>query len=306
MRFTKLNGILEEVTDLDPHVDLVDFLSQKLELPLDKAEVLAARMEVLRKQNKHESGAVKTLLEKNIPDDTSDGNSHSIECLSDSEFSHFVKWLLEELGFEVLPEKIEADFGFDVLAIKEGKKIAFLGRKYPSTLKVTDAITIIGQDAKRKYGCERIVALTTTCFSVEAVVEAQKIEIELWDADTLSSKIAEIRKKWDTKERTQFPQYQESLLWSLQQLVEKQLFLVESRAGEKYDLFVPWIKYPLLTYQTNSNNVTRCVYRIKYNNPVSESEGKNLVYTDHDGNRQGPNDEEAYYAILQYLKQFLE
>lgn len=237
---------------------------------------------------------------------TSEKEAYLVECLSRDEFSHFVRWILEELNFEVFPEKHMADFGVDFLAAKDREKFVFLARQYPKTFKVTDTITLVAQEAKKIYGCDKVVILTTTFFTSQAVTEAKKLDIELWDADILAEKIAEIRKKTDIKEQTQFPQYQGSLFQSLQRLVETKLFIIESRVGEKYDLFVPWIKYPLLTYQTNSNNVTRCVYRIKYNNPVTEFEGENLIYSDRAGNRIGPNDEQAYTAILQYLKQFME
>ncbi len=306
MRFVKFNGILAEIYELYPNIDLVDFLFQRLKLPIDKAEVLAARIEKeLRQHNESKQYIVKNLLERHA-NPTSEKEAYLVECLSRDEFSHFVRWILEELNFEVFPEKHMADFGVDFLAAKDREKFVFLARQYPKTFKVTDTITLVAQEAKKIYGCDKVVILTTTFFTSQAVTEAKKLDIELWDADILAEKIAEIRKKTDIKEQTQFPQYQGSLFQSLQRLVETKLFIIESRVGEKYDLFVPWIKYPLLTYQTNSNNVTRCVYRIKYNNPVTEFEGENLIYSDRAGNRIGPNDEQAYTAILQYLKQFME
>ena len=214
--------------------------------------------------------------------------------------------LLEELEFEVLQERNVTDFGVDFIAIKNGEKIVILARKYPSKYNITDSITMIAQKAKQMYECNRVIVVTTTFFTLQAVTDAQKLGIELWDTDTLVNKIVEAKKKLNVIKQMQFPHFQGSLLQSLQSLEETKLFTIKPRANEKYDLFVPWIKYPLLTYQANSNKVIRCLYRIKYNNPVTEKEAETLISVDQNGNQTGPNDEQVYLKIAQYLQQFLE
>lgn len=306
MRFDKLNGILAEVAKLYPNIDIANFLSQELDLTIDKAEILAARIEKKFRQQNKPQNTVKMLLEKNDTATSLDEAVYLVEYLSENEFAYFVRWLLEELEYEVSPEKYVADFGADLLAAKDGEKFVFLARRYPKMFKIANTIILMAQEAKYVYDCERIVVLTTTFFTPQTVAEVQRLNIALWDADILACKIAEVKNKVCKKEKMQFPQYARSLLQSLQQLVETKLFIIEPRAGEKYDLFVPWIKYPLLTYQINSGDVTRCVYRIKYNHPVAEREGETLICIDRSGNRLGPNDEQAYTAILLYLNHFME
>jgi hypothetical protein len=81
--------------------------------------------------------------------------------------------------------------------------------------------------------------------------------------------------------------------------------VIEPQAGEKYDLYLLGVKYPLLTVQACSGVVTRCVYRIRYNEPVNEFDGEALIGSDDANNRFGPDDAQAYELITQYLEQFL-
>ena len=70
---------------------------------------------------------------------------------------------------------------------------------------------------------------------------------------------------------------------------------------------LPGIKFPLLTFQAKGDEVVRCVFRIKYNEPVGEFEGETLVGIDRSSNdRFGPDDIDAYAAIIKYLEQFVE
>jgi hypothetical protein len=83
-------------------------------------------------------------------------------------------------------------------------------------------------------------------------------------------------------------------------------FVVEKRAGEKFDVFFPGVKFPLLTFQVQNGVVTRLVFRIKYNESVSENDGEALIKSDRGGVRFGPNDAEAYAQVTEYLEQFLD
>ena len=69
---------------------------------------------------------------------------------------------------------------------------------------------------------------------------------------------------------------------------------------------MPGVKYPLLTFQSHGNEIVRCVFRIKYNEPVGESEGEAIINTDRKNDRFGPDGEEAYSLIIKYLEQFVE
>jgi HJR/Mrr/RecB family endonuclease len=303
MHCTKFNGVIAQIAQADPKTDTVDLLSETLQIPPDKAAVLAARIEKYLQKTTKQTCA-KLLLKKRDAPQPPEPDALGVECLSVKEFEYFVKWLLGELGFEVQQEAVVPGLGVDFLAAKDGENLVFLARRYPKTFEVTDAVLFEAQEKQRVHGC-RVVVFTTTVFSQQATAEAKKLGVELWDADVLVDKIAEVNKKPDVED-PQFPPYQGSLLQSLLRLEETKLFIIECRARGKHDLFVPWVKYPLLSFQTHQDSIIQCVYRIKYNSPVTESEGESLISTDRKGNRTGPNDQQAYTAITEYLEQFLK
>ncbi len=310
MHNSKFSGILKEIIERYPKIDIAEFLQEELQLPLDKAEELAKRIEkkYCQKTAAKEQNLVRTILEKTDKSESSPKASvYSVDNLSEKEFEHFTKWLLEELGYKIHPGKYAAAFGVDLVAKKDCEEIVVLARRYPKTCKVSNSMVLIAQEAKGSYGCGKSIVLATTYFTEQAIADAEKLNVELWDLDSLSKKIAEIRDKPDVEVQAHFPEYKGSLLQSLLRLGESKAFIVEPRAGGKYDLHVPGVKFPLLTFQAHSDGdaVVRCVYRIKYNEPVSEADGEALIRSDHN-NRVGPDDVQAYALIIQYLEQFLE
>ncbi len=308
MRQMKFNGILKEIAEQYPNVDAAGLLSEELRIPLDKAEVLADRIEKeYLQENKTGQNSVRMILEKPEKSELSTPASvYSISSLSEKEFEHFTIWLLEELGYEVYPGKCAADWGVDLVAAKDGDKISIVARRYPKTYKVSDSILLLSQEAKRIHACNRSIVLSTTYFTQQAAADAQRLGVELWDIDALAEKITQVREKADVEVQSCFPAFEGSLLQSLLRLAETKTFIIETRAGEKYDLYVPGVKFPLLTFQARSNAVIRCVYRIRYNDPVTEADGEALISTDRNNSRAGPDDVQAYTLIIQYLEQFME
>ncbi len=309
MSSQKFTGILKEVVEHYPNIDIVDFLQQELRLPLFKAEALAARIEkeVLQKTKKNIEPNVKFLLEKTVDTKPSlEAPVYSVDSLSEKEFEYFMKWLFEQLGYEIQLEKSTKDSGIDLVATKGNEEILIQARKYPKTLTLSDAIVLISQEAKLTRECSKSIVVSTTYFTPKAIANAQNLGIELWDRDTLTKKIIEAKQKVNLEEQTCFPKFKGSLLENLLKLSETKQFIIESRADKKYDLFLPGVKYPLLTFQSDSSKVTQCIYRIKYNQPVGEAEGEALISIDVNNGRVGPDEEQAYALISQYLEQFLE
>ncbi len=310
MDFFKFNGVLEQIKQQYPNLDIKEFLQQKLGLPDYRAEELAARIEKRYFQNaliKTGQMTARTILEKtNKSQIASKSNSYSIDCFSDKEFEFIIKWLFEELGYEVHPEMHPACLGVDLVAVKDDERIAINARMYPRTFNVSESILLIAQETKCNYECQRSIVLITTYFNQQSLAEAQRLNVELWDRDTLISKIDEVRQKAGLKMPTRFPQYQGSLLQSLLKFEETEDFFIEPRTTGKYDLHLQRVKFPLLTFQAHANEVIRCVYRIKNNKPVGEHEGFTLISIDRDNNRIGPNDTDAYTLITQYLAEFLK
>ncbi len=307
MHQVKFNGILQKIMD-HPNFDVVELLQDELRLPLDKAEVLAERIEkeYLQTAGKAEQKIIKNITEKQVDTKQTKETVYSIESLSTKEFENFTKWLLQESGYDIHPEKIQTILGVDYIATRNGSKTAVLARKFPKTCVVSETVVLIAQQAKRIYQCENVIVLATTAFSEQARFDAENVGIELWDAYVLDEKIAEIKRKSDQEVQAGFPQYKGNLLDSLLGLEERKDFRIEKRAGEKYDVYFPGVNFPLLTFQVQNGVVSKLVYRIKYNESVGENDGEALIKCDRNGSRFGPEDAEAYAQVTEYLEQFLE
>ncbi len=310
MSYLKFNGVINEIIERYPNIDVIEFLQEKLQLPTFKAEELATRIEkeyCLKDLNKIETNnEIENLEESNNPKIFSKTGVYSVDILSEKEFEHFTKWLLEELGYEVHPERFEADLGSEFVASKDDQKIVILTRGCPKDNKVSNVVVLKTVEAGLICGCSRSIVIAPSYFSQQALLDARKLGVELWDKDTLTAKIEEIRKNTDMRERSCFPPYKGSLLQSLLRLEETKDFIIEPKADEKYDLHLPGVKYPLLTFQACDEEVIRCVYRIKYNEPVGEFDGEAIIRSDHNNDRYGPNGIHAYELIIQYLEQFVE
>jgi hypothetical protein len=305
MRNVKFNGILKEILE-HPNADIVELLQDELRLPLDKAEVLAGRIEKQCFLKDAEQKTLKTITEKPAETKEPTESIYALESLSCKEFEGFTKWLMQELGYDIHPEKMPTMLGVDYIATKNGVKTAVLARKYPQTCTVSDVAVLMAQQAKRICQCDEAIFLATTRFSEQAKLDAEKAGVLLWDAEALEEKIVGVRRKAEQQVQAGFPSYKGTLLDSLLGLTERKDFILEKRAGEKYDVFFPGVKFPLLTFQVQNGVVSRLVYRIKYNESVGENDGEALIKSDRGGNRFGPEDAEAYAQVTEYLEQFLE
>lgn len=310
MRYFKFSGILREAFEHYPKIDTAEFLQERLNIPLDKAEVLASRIEKeynLNLQCKNEQNLVKDVLEKMIkPETLQKASVYSVDCLSEKEFEHFIKWLLQELGYEVIPKKNAGASASGLVTTKDGEKIAIQVKKCPKNMKTSNLIVSRTLDAKDACGCQRAIVITTGYFTNQAMAAAEKLDVLLWDRDTLDAKTTEVKKHSELEEQSCFPHYKGSLLLSLLRLEETKDFMIEPKADGKYDLYLPGVKYPLLTFQAEGDDVIRCVFRIKYNEPVGEFAGESLIGTDRNNDRFGPEGVDAYTSIIKYLEQFVE
>lgn len=295
---SKFNGKIKEIIEQYPTIDLAGYLADNLQLPMEKAEVLAARIEKQILQKTSGGKEVKTLrlLEKAAEEEQSQTGNYPFEVLSAKEFDYFTKWLLGELGYEAQPENYAAtEFGVDGVAVKDGEKVAVEALRCPKTYKVTDSIIRIAQE--KRGDCQKALVITTATFTDSARAEAEKAGVELWDNETLQQKIKEAKNRVDLEVQVNFPKYKGTLLDSLLALGETKNFLIESKADDKYEVNLPGVKYPLLTFQVKNGAVTRCVQRIKYNEPVNEADGEVIA---------ADSDEQAYGLVMQYLEQFIE
>jgi hypothetical protein len=310
MRYLKLNGILGEIVDRYPNIDVVEFLQNNLQIPVNKAEDLAARIEkqfCQKRIGKPEQNQDKANPEKlNECKMSSRISAYSVDCLSEKEFERFIKWLLEELGYEMYPGKCSSDLGVNFKVVRGDEKSEILSIRPPKNNKTPNSIVLKTEEAARTNGCQRSKVITSSYFSQQAIIDAQKLNVELWDRDTIATKIDEARNNAELEQHSCFPPYRVSLLQSLLRLEETKDFIIEPKADEKFDLHLPGVKYPLLTFQAQNEEVIRCVFRIKYNEPVGEFDGEALIRTERNNDRYGPDGNQAYDLIIKYLEQFME
>ncbi len=310
MRYLKLNGIIKEIVERYPNIDIEEFLQDNLQLPVNKAEELADRIEkqfcqkgISKTEPNHEILSLEKLNESKI---SAKVRSYSVDCLSEKEFERFIKWLLQKLGYEVYPGECFHDLRIAFEVVSEGEKSEIFAIKTPKNCKTPNSIILKANEAAHTKGCQRSTVISTSYFSIQAVSDAQKLKIELWDKDKIAAKIDEVRKNAELEEHSCFPPYRGSLLQSLLRLEETKDFIIEPKADEKFDLHLPGVKYPLLTFQAQNEEVIRCVFRIKYNEPVGEFDGETLIRTERNNDRYGPHGNQAYDLIIKYLEQFVE
>lgn len=292
------NGIIKETLEQYPNIDLPEYLADNLQLPMDKAEVLAARVEkqILQKTSGDKPAVTLRLLEKAAEEEQMQACNYPVGVLSEKEFGYLIMWLLGELGYEAQLENYAAtEFGVDGVAVKGGEKVAVEAIRCPKTHKVADSIIRIMQE--KRGDCPKALVIATAAFTDSAKAEAEKAGVELWDSEVLQQKIREAKDRVDLEVQVYFPKYKGSLLESLLALPETKTFLIETKADGKYDVNLPGVKYPLLTFQVQNGAVTRCVQRIKYNEPVTEADGEVIAADD---------DEQAYGLVMQYLELFVE
>jgi HJR/Mrr/RecB family endonuclease len=306
MSLIKLNGLLQQIVERYPNVDLVEFLQEELQLPPAKAEILAQKIEKKYCQKTVHRNNLHRLLQNLSENKPCLEGEYSVDCLSDKEFRYFVHWLIEELGYNIQQENRDIESAADFTVEKNGEPLLIVARKYPINAEVSEAIFLVSEKAKQVYGRKRSIVMVTTYFSVQAKAEAQRLGIEIWDRDVLAQKIAQIRREDALEVPLAFPKFTGSLLDSLLRLEESKDFVIEQRVNGRFELFLAGVKFPLLTFQSEGDKVVRCVFRMKNYQPVGEQESQALIWTDEANNRFGLSDADAYDAVIKYLKDFIE
>jgi HJR/Mrr/RecB family endonuclease len=303
MQVGRFNGVFKEIFEQGPNGDIEGLLQERLQIPLDKAEELAKR---IRKECNLEAApevfsdkkAEETMLQPKA-------SVYFVEDLSEREFERFMRWLLEELGFEIQSNQ-QISVGLNFAAVKDGQKICIHARKYPLDLRIASSVVSGANQTKLTNGCRRSIVAVNGFFSQRAIFDAENLGVELWDRNMIVQKIEEVKEKAEVEEESSFPPYKGTLFQSLLRLEDTKDFIIEPKANDKYELHLPGIRYPLLSFQAQGGEVVRCVFRIKYNEPVGEFDGEVLIGVDSANVRFGADGQEAYALIIQYLEQFLQ
>ncbi|MCW4030710.1 MAG: restriction endonuclease [Candidatus Bathyarchaeota archaeon] len=307
MQRLKFDGLLKEILKQPSRLEVADAVEDQLGLPRYKAEALAARIEKKYPPNlpESEAGNPRSLFERVAkPDDAPVATIYAVGSLSAREFARFIKWQLTELGYEIQPEQEQTAIGINLVVTKNDKRIAVQALRCPQNYRVSEVAVFMAKEAMRNHACQTAMVITTGYFTSQATEEAQKGELELWDKESLQQKIAAVTSEEAVEAESGLPPYSESLLQSLLQLEVTKDFMIEARVGGKYDLYLPGVRFPLLTFQVQDGVVVRCVFRIINNEAVGEYEGVALIRFEHDV-RVGPDGAEAYGLVVRYLEDYL-
>lgn len=111
-----------------------------------------------------------------------------VDAMDGHEFEQFCAELLERCGYrQVHVTKSSGDQGVDIIAIKHGVRYAFQCKRYAKKLGNKPVQEV--NTGKRFYSCQVGVVITNNYFTRGAEEAARRVNVELWDRDTLIRKM---------------------------------------------------------------------------------------------------------------------
>lgn len=113
-----------------------------------------------------------------------------VDLMKGPEFENFTVDLLKQLDYyDVKATPVSNDYGVDVLAEKNGLTYAIQCKRYSQ--KVNNSSVQEVAAGKDYYNCDCAAVITNNYFTNNAIQLAEKINVSLWDRDTLQKMIRE-------------------------------------------------------------------------------------------------------------------
>ena len=137
---------------------------------------------------------------------------HSIngfDNMDGCEFEKAIAQLLKGEGYsniKLTPQT--GDDGLDIIAYKNGIKVGFQCKCYSSN--VGNSAVQQAYAGKTMYGCDRAIVVTNAYFTKSAIETAQRLNVELWDRNRLSSLSKSYRNSYDNND------YQSNTLFDIE------------------------------------------------------------------------------------------
>jgi restriction system protein len=107
-----------------------------------------------------------------------------IDSMEGREFEVQVAELLELLGHDDVEQTPYYDKGADILAVKDGRRVAVQVKRWSKSVGVDAVRQLV--DGIRQYDCDRGLLVTNSYFTDEAIRCAKAWDIELWDRRKLA------------------------------------------------------------------------------------------------------------------------
>lgn len=118
----------------------------------------------------------------------------NFDKISGVEFENFCVSLLRDNGFyNVSKTKASGDHGIDILATKNGLRYAIQCKRYSKNVG-NKAVQEV-YSGKAIYGADVAVVITNQFYTKQAVNDAEKLNVQLWDRNKLNSLINSSKKK---------------------------------------------------------------------------------------------------------------
>src|SRR4051812_37876163 len=114
-----------------------------------------------------------------------DPRLHEIDAMEGPEFEAEVAELLGLLGFEDVKRIPGFDKGADIIAMREGKRVAVQVKRWSTAINLSALRQLV--DGKARYGCDEALFVTNSYLNKHAAECAAFHLIEVWDRRTLAN-----------------------------------------------------------------------------------------------------------------------
>ena len=101
-----------------------------------------------------------------------------VDKMTGLEFEHYLKVLFEKLGYQVVVTPYVAEFGADLIIVKDNIKTAIQAKRYHGKIGIEAIQQVVA--AKARYQCQRAMVVTNSNFTQAAWKLAQDNHVTLW------------------------------------------------------------------------------------------------------------------------------
>ena len=115
-----------------------------------------------------------------------------VDRLNGKEFEHYLAVLFKRLGYQVQHTPYQGDYGADLVLRQGNEKTVVQAKHYHRRVGVKAVQEAVA--SKEYYHCDKAMVVTNSYFSQQAQTLAKANEVELWDRDTLVSRLLSVKK----------------------------------------------------------------------------------------------------------------
>jgi len=110
-----------------------------------------------------------------------------IDKLSGKEFEQYLEVFFKQLGYQVRRTPYQGDYGADLILQQAGVKTVMQAKRYHRQVGVKAVQEVVA--AKGYYHCDKALVVTNSSFSRQAQGLAHANGVELWDRETLVTRL---------------------------------------------------------------------------------------------------------------------